>query len=110
MQTESGPLTIFSASVYEFSAEDLQGSDPKELLAGPVTSGSEIELSRKQIEHGPNKYPGLDMTAKSGDDGVLRRINVMVGRRVYSVQVSSLKKRLADDDVVKFFESFVVRD
>ena len=108
--TQLGPVTIFSASVYEFSAEDLQGSDPKELLASHNTSGDEVELTRQEIKHGPNKHPGLDVTEKS-DGSFRRRVNVMVGRRIYSVQVISLKQeRLADDDVVKFFESFVVKD
>jgi hypothetical protein len=39
----------------------------------------------------------------------VRRINVLVGRRIYCVQVSSIEQqRLRSDDVVKFFESFAV--
>ncbi|MBC7819653.1 MAG: hypothetical protein IAG10_22455 [Planctomycetaceae bacterium] len=108
--TQLGPVTIFSASVYEFSAEDLQGSDPKEMLASHGTTGDEVELTRKEIEHGPNKHLGFDVTAK--DDGsFLRRVNVMVGRRIYSVNVVSLKQeRLNAEDVAKFFESFAIKE
>ena len=92
------PVTIFSVSVYEFAEQDLQGSDPKELVASHGTSGDEIELTRKQIERGPNKLLGFDVTAKD-DGGFVRRINVMAGRRIYSVQVISLKQeRLTADD------------
>lgn len=109
-QTETGPVTIFSANVYEFSEKDLRGSDSKELLASHLTSGDEVELTHKDIEHGPNKHPGLDVTAKD-DGGFLRRLNVMVGRRIYSVQVTSLKQeRLTADDVLKFFESFAIKE
>ena len=109
-QTETGTLTIFGASVYQFTEKDLQGSDPKEMLARHGTSGDEIALSRKQIEHGPNKYPGYDVTAKSGTS-FLRRVTVMFGRRLYSVEVLSLKQeRLNAEDVTKFFESFAVKD
>lgn len=110
MQSQSGPVAIFSANVYEFSENDLQGSDSKELLASHGTSGDEVELTRKDIEHGPNKHPGLDVTSKD-DGGFLRRVNIMVGRRIYSVQVTSLKQeRLTADDVLKFFESFAIKE
>lgn len=110
MQTQSVPVTIFSANVYELSESDLQGSDPKELLASHLTSGDEVELTRKEIEHGPNKHPGLDVTSKEADS-FLRRVNVMVGRRIYSVQVISLmQERLAAADVLRFFESFAIKD
>jgi hypothetical protein len=109
-QTETVPLTIFGASVYQFTEKDLQGSDPKEMLASHGASGDEIELNRQQIEHGPNKLLGFDVTAKH-DGGFVRRINVMVGRRIYSVNVVSLKQeRLNAEDVTKFFESFAVQD
>ena len=109
-QLQPGQLNIFGATVYEFSENDLQGSDPKELLAGHGTSGSEVELTRKEIEHGPNKHLGLDRTSKD-DGGFYRRVNVMVGRRIYSVKFSSAKQeRLNADDVLKFFESFAIKE
>jgi len=108
--TQVGPVTIFSASVYELSAEDLQGSDPKEMLASHGTTGDEVELTRKEIEHGPNKHLGFDVTAKDAGS-FLRRVNVMVGRRIYSVTVGSLtQERLNAEDVAKFFESFQVKE
>ncbi len=109
-QTETVPIIIFEASVYQFTEKDLQGSDPKELLVGHLTSGDAIELTRKQIEHGPNKLQGFDVTAKE-EGGFRRRVNVLTGTRIYSVEVlSSQKERLNADDVAKFFESFAIKE
>lgn len=106
----TGPVTIFGASVYQFTEKDLQGSDPKEMLVSHGTIGGEIELTRQQIEHGPNKLLGFDVTAK--DDGSFRRrVNILAGTRIYSVEVVSLKQeRLNAEDVAKFFESFAIKD
>ena len=109
-QIQTGQLNMFGATVYEFSEKDLQGFDSKELLAGHGTSGSEVELTRKEIEHGPNKHLGLDLTSKD-DGGFYRRVNVMVGRRIYSVKFSSRKQEgLTAADVLKFFESFAITE
>jgi len=110
-QTETGTLTIFGASVYQFTEKDLQGSDPKEMLASHGTrSGDEIELTRKQIEHGPSKLLGFDVIVKE-EGGFRRRVNILAGTRIYSVQVvSSKQERLNADDVAKFFESFAIKD
>lgn len=108
--SQSDPATVFGASVYLISEKDLRESDPQEMLAGHMTSDSDEELTRQKIEHGPNKNPGYDVTAKSGT-GFLRRVTVMVGRRLYSVEVLSLnQERLNAEDVVKFFKSFAIKD
>ena len=108
--TQMGPITTFSASVYLLSDRDLQESDPRELLARHMTGPEDEELTGQQIEHGPNKYPGYEVTAKSGNLFV-RRVNVMAGRRLYSVAVASLKQeRLNAEDVARFFGTFAVQD
>ncbi|MDZ4686110.1 MAG: hypothetical protein SH850_13665 [Planctomycetaceae bacterium] len=109
-QTETGTLTIFGASVYQLTEKDLQGSDPKEMLASHGTrSGDEIELTRQQIEHGPKRLLGFDMTAKE-DGGFRRRVNILAGTRIYSVHVvSGQKEQLDAEDVTKFFESFAIQ-
>jgi hypothetical protein len=108
--SQTGPVTIFAATVHQFSEKDLQGSDPKEMLASHGTSGGEIELTRQQLEHGPNKLMGFDMTAKE-EGGFRRRVNILDGTRIYSIQVVSLKQeRLNAKDVTKFFESFAVKE
>ena len=109
-QIQTAAVNIFSATVYEFSEKDLQGFDPKELLAHHGTSGDEVELTRKEIEHGRNKHLGLDLTSKD-DGGFYRRVSVMVGRRIYSVKFTSAKQEgLTADDVRKFFESFAIKE
>lgn len=108
--SQTGPVTIFDASVYQFTEKDLQGTDPKEMLASHGAVSDETELTRKQIEHGPNGRLGFDMTATSGD-GFVRRVNVLAGTRIYSIQVVSLKQeRLNAEDVAKFFGSFAVKE
>lgn len=107
---QTGPVTIFEATVHQFSEKDLQGTAAKEMLVGHGTGSDVIELTRKQIEHGPNKYPGFDVTAK--DDGSFdRRVNILAGRRLYSVRVVSVRQeRLNAQDVTKFFESFAINE
>jgi hypothetical protein len=104
--TQNLPLTSFGATVYEFTEQDLQGGDPKEWLPRHLGGGNVVELSRRQVEHGPNKHLGFEVTAK---DEILfiRRVNVLAGRRVYSVEVLSIsQERLNAEDVEEFFESF----
>lgn len=108
--SQMGPITTFSARVDLLSEKDLRDSDPKTLVARHMTDAEDEELTGQQIEHGPNKYPGYEMTAKSANLFV-RRVNVMAGRRLYSVEVGTVKlERLDADDVAKFFESFAVQD
>lgn len=110
LQNQARPVAIFAASVYQFTEKDLQGTDPKDLLAGHNTSGDEIELSRQQIEHGPNKLLGFDVVAKE-DGGFRRRVNILAGTRIYSVDVlSGQQERLNAEDVAKFFESLQIKD
>ena len=67
-------------------------------------------LKGRAIEHGPNKLLGFDVTAKD-DGGFFRRVNILAGTKIYSVQVVSLKQeRLNAEDVVKFFESFAIKE
>ncbi len=104
--TQNFPLTSFGAAVYEFTEKDLQGGDPTEWLPRHLGGGNVVELSRRQIEHGPNKDLGFEVTAKD-ENLFVRRVNVLVGRRVYSVEVLSIRQeRLNAEDVEEFFESF----
>lgn len=108
--SETGPIIIFDVSVSLMSEKDLQDSDPQELVATQGIWDECDELDRKQIEFGPNKYLGCEMTGKVGDS-FFRRLNVLAGRRLYVIEVASFKQeRLAANDVVKFFESFGVKE
>lgn len=108
--SQTGPIVTFEANVSLMSDKDLQDSDPKELLANQGTWDEHQELTRKQIEFGPNKYLGFEVTGKVGDTFV-RRLNVLAGRRLYALEVVSFKpERLNAEDVVKFFESFAVQE
>lgn len=70
-------VTIFSATVHQFSKQDLQGTDPTEMLATHGSIGEEVELTSKSFECGAKKLPGFDRTAKD-DAGFLRRVTVLV--------------------------------
>ncbi|MDA1252451.1 MAG: hypothetical protein O2820_24890 [Planctomycetota bacterium] len=108
--TQHQPLTSFKATVYEITEKDLQGGDPKEWLPHHLGGGNVVELTRKQIEQEPNKYLGFEITARD-ENLFIRRVNVLVGRRIYTVEVNSLRQeRLNADDVAKFFESFAITE
>lgn len=108
--SQTGPIVMFEANVSLMSEKDLQASDPKELLASQGTWDEHQELISEQIEFGPNKYLGFEVTGKVGDTFV-RRLNVLAGRRLYALEVVSFKpERLNAEDVTNFFESFAVQE
>ncbi|MDA1055982.1 MAG: hypothetical protein O3C40_36840 [Planctomycetota bacterium] len=108
--TQSGPVTSFRATVYEFTEKDLQSYVPKKSLARHLGGGNVVELTRKQIEHGPKKYLGFDVTARDVNL-FIRRVNVLAGRRIYTVEVNSLRQeRLNAEDVEKFLASFAIKE
>ena len=65
------------------------------------------ETSRVKIEYGPKKYPGLSIESKR-DKSTDRKIEVMVGPRLYSISVSATRneKLLDRPEVAAFFDSF----
>jgi hypothetical protein len=106
--TQDQPLTRFGATVSEFTAEYLAGSDPKEWLPRHLGGGDVVELTRKQIESGPHKHLGFEITARD-ENLFIRRVNVLAGRRVYTADVSSIQQeRLNAADVAEFFQSFAI--
>src|SRR2546422_136495 len=69
----------------------------------------------KEIEHGPKKYPGLDISTQSvtgsGKPLIGRRVVVMAGPRIYDLSVSGTVEGLMQlPEVKEFFESFNIRD
>jgi hypothetical protein len=108
--SQTGPVTIFGANVVLLSEEDLQTSDPKTWLPYHHGGPEDEELSRQQIEQGPHKHLGFELRIKS-NNAYCRRINVLAGRRLYCVEVTSLnRERLDADDVTNFLQSFSVKD
>jgi hypothetical protein len=73
-------VTLYAANVEEFPEEMLKGASPKELLAAYVLGSKRHETSRKEIEHGPKKYPGLEITTRTEKD-FGRRLVVMAGSK-----------------------------
>ena len=105
----SEPVTIFSATVRQVPEQDLQVSDQAEMLAEYALNGHE-EVTRKQIEHGSNKFMGIEVAAHS-NGAPARSLAVRAGTRIYRISVLSLKQeRLSADDVTKFFDSFAIKD
>lgn len=108
--SQTNPIIMFEANVSLMSDKDLQESDPKELLASQGTWDEHQELTRTPIEFGPNKHLGCKVAGKVGDTFV-RRLNVLAGKRLYALEAVSFKpERLNAEDVVKFFESFAVKE
>ena len=64
-------VLILHAYVDEYSAASLKGATIKELMFAKVFAFRRDEVSRKEIEHGPTKYPGLDILMRQ--DGIWTR-------------------------------------
>jgi hypothetical protein len=99
---------IFAASAYELPDKEVRDSNPEERLAASMIALRKDEISRKEIEHGPKKYPGFDILTQS--KGLFsRHLVVIAGPRTYMVSVSSRKEALLDSpEVLEFFESFAI--
>jgi len=110
--SQGGPegVVIFLVSVAEYPAGLLQGTSPRQLLAAHVYALQKDELSRKEIEHGPRKYPGLEIATRSGRH-LGRRLVIFAGTRLYEVSVSTTSGELLQSpEVTAFFDSFAVKD
>jgi hypothetical protein len=103
-------LTLFWADVEEFPEKMLKGTSPKELLTAYVLGSKRNEISRKEIEHGPKKYPGLEITTRT-EKHFGRRLVVMPGSRIYDLSVTSkTAEGLKVPAVTAFLESLAIRD
>lgn len=64
------------------------------------------EFTRKDIEHGPKKYPGVDITSHS-KNSFTRNVMVMAGLRIYNVSVTCRQEKTLESAKVRdFFDSF----
>jgi len=68
------------------------------------------ETSRKEIVHGPKKYPGLEITGKSGKY-LRRRLVILAGLRLYDIGViGNDEQALKTPQVNEFFEAAVTKE
>jgi hypothetical protein len=103
-------VTLYSASVEEFPEKTLKGTSPNELLVAYVHAFKKHETSRKEVEHGKKKYPGLEITSRR-DKHFGRRLVVMAGSRIYDVSVvGPTEDALKAPTVKAFFDSLAVGD
>jgi hypothetical protein len=108
-----GRVLRYKATVTDFPAE-VRNVAPRELLATLTAPGPFFpapEVSRKDIEHGPRRLPGLEIVTRTagGHPGVQRRVLVAAGTRVFSVSVwAPTEEALAAPEVAAFFASFQV--
>ena len=102
-----GHLLQYSVSVLELGT-NANGMTPKEHLTAFKLAFQKDELSRKEIEHGSKKLPGLDIVIRRA--GILRRTWAIVsGTRMYEVGVTAAtEEALGGVEVKKFFDSFGV--
>jgi hypothetical protein len=102
--------TLYAAAVLEFPEKALKGSSPKDLVAAYVFGSKSQETSRKEVEHGKRKCPGLEITTKN-EKGLSRKLVVMAGSRIYEVSVTSpTEASLQAPSVKAFLESLAVGD
>jgi hypothetical protein len=108
--TQVDPVTVFNVRVYELTERELEHYDPERRLASHFGGDEVVEQTRKRVALGRNKYLALEVTARDANL-FIRRVNVLAGRSIISVEVNSLKQeRLSDDDVIAFFDSFEIKD
>jgi len=101
---------VYSAFVIEYPEKALKGTTPKEMLAAYVFAFQKEETSRKEIEHGKNKHPGLDITSKSAKF-FGRKVVVMVQPRLYEIAVTAKNESsLKTKEVSAFFDSLKVEE
>jgi len=109
-----GGLVLFSAFVEEFPEKALMGTSAKDLLAAYVFAFRKDETSRKELEHGPKKYPGLEISRQRTSPLGMRfdrSLVVFAGRRIYDISVSSKdKESLNRPEVKAFVESLIIAD
>jgi len=104
-----GPVTVFSATVHEFTEQSLQKTDSKEMLKDNALQNIKSpDHTLTEIQR--QGHPGVEATGRD-EAAHFRRVVVLAGRRLYRVEVVSLQPdRLKADDVTRFFDSFQIKD
>ena len=106
-----GSATIYDVTVYEYPPKSL---DDEKMTPQDILNASRVvkqaEISFKEIQHGPRKYPGHDIYKKT-DKSFSRILTVMAENRLYFVSVTSKKEEnLKSPQVETFFESFTIKE
>lgn len=111
MDRGPGGITLYTASVTDLGAAGAaEEGSPRDHLVAFKTAFQKDEVSRKEIEHGPKKRPGLDIVSKR-DGKVSREVVVAAGSRLYSVSVTApTEEALRAPQVAAFFDSFSVEE
>lgn len=105
-----GQVILYMASVTDFGPEAANQMPPRDRLVTFKFAFQKDELSRKEIDHGPKKLPGLDIVSRRNGK-VSREIVVAAGSRMYSVSVTaSTEETLRAPEVRAFFDSFAVEE
>jgi hypothetical protein len=107
-----GRFLMYSANVTDFGTAPGNRMGPRERLTAFKFAFRNEEVSRKEFEHGPKKYPGLDIVTRFGIGEKVRRELVVADRnRVYLVSVTASTAELFQaPEVTSFFDSFSVED
>ena len=110
MDRAPGGITLYTANVTDLGAEAAKEGSPRDHLIAFKTAFQKDEVSRKEIEHGPKKRPGLDIVSnRSGK--VSREVVVAAGSRLYSVSVTApTEEALRAPQAAAFFDSFSVEE
>jgi hypothetical protein len=99
---------LYSANVTDVGPAGADAMSPRDLLAAYTVAFQKDEVSRKEIEHGPNKLPGLDLVGRVSGK-LSRKVVVAAGTRMYTVSVTApTEEALRAPEVTAFFDSFAV--
>lgn len=104
-----GGLLLYALFIIEYPDDKFDGMTPQQLMDAYIKGFG--ESTRTPIEHGPQKYPGVEITRKR-ESKWDRHVVVVAGRRLHHISVSaSRNEKLLDRPEVKaFFDSFEIKD
>ncbi len=101
-------VVIFSASVQEYPEKEAGRLSSRQWLDAFVFASRKNETARKELDFGPQKYPAIETTTRSGKL-FTRRLVVLAGARFYDIAVTASSETfLGDEEVKGFFDSFRV--
>jgi hypothetical protein len=105
-----GWLLNYQVSVARYPASDeFDKVPPKERLRAYIAPLAKLDqnVTTKDIEFGPKKYPALEVTGERAGAQV-RQVVVLVGRDIYSATVSGTPAKVNGPEGDEFIKSFEV--
>jgi hypothetical protein len=104
-----GWVMTYQVSVLRFPAEKADATPPRDLIRMYLAPTAKLdqELTTKDIEFGPKKYPAVETAGERAGLRV-RQLVVVAGRDLYNVTVTGTPARVNGAEGDQFLQSFEV--